>query len=46
MTVRRLIVLACTLLSLSACIVAPYGGGGGYGYGGHEHEDYGRRVWH
>jgi hypothetical protein len=45
MTLRRLIVLACTLLALSACIVAPYGGGG-YEHGGHDHADYGRRVWH
>ena len=51
MKLRLVIVLACTLLGLSACVVEPYGygygyggGGGGYYYGG-GHSDYGRRVW-
>ena len=52
MTLRLLIVLACTLLAVSACVVEPFGGGyrgGGRGeyYGGGQSEhDYGRRVWH
>jgi hypothetical protein len=46
MTLRLLFVLTCTLLSVSACIVEPYGrGGGGGGYHEGDHE-YGRRVWH
>lgn len=44
MNLRLLIVLACTLLAVSACVVAPYGGGGRH-YGGGYH-DYGRPVWH
>jgi hypothetical protein len=55
---RLLIVLAGTLLAVSACVVEPYGGGGrgvyfgGGGYNDHgDHgdrgdRDYGRRVWH
>ena len=44
---RMLLVLACTLLAVSACIVEPFGGrggggGGGYYRGGH---DDGHRVW-
>jgi hypothetical protein len=31
MKLRLLIVLASTLLALSACVVEPYGGGGYYG---------------
>ena len=53
MTLRRLIVLACTLLMVAACVVEPYGGHGGYyggggGYygGNYAQHDYGRRVWH
>jgi hypothetical protein len=41
MKLRQLVVLACTLAAVSACIVAPYGGRG-YGVGYH---DYGRPVW-
>jgi hypothetical protein len=44
MKLRLVIVLACTLLAVSACVVEPYGGGGAYYYGG-DHGDYGRRVW-
>jgi hypothetical protein len=46
MKLRQLILLACALLALSACVVEPWGGGGergGYYGGGH---DYGHRVWH
>jgi hypothetical protein len=52
----RLLVLACTLLAASACIVRPYDGQRTYyndgGYHGHDdggyrgQDDYGRRVWH
>jgi len=47
MKLKTLIVLACTLLAVSACVIAPYGygGGGGGRHGGGEHGDYGRRVW-
>jgi hypothetical protein len=42
------IVLALTLLAVSACVVEPLGGGGGY-YGGHGGDYYGggheRGVW-
>jgi hypothetical protein len=41
MNLRLLIVLACTLLAVSACVVAPYGGRG-YGDGYH---DYARPDW-
>jgi hypothetical protein len=48
-----LIVLACTLLSVTACVVEPYGGWGrGDRFRGDEFRgeqgqpDYGRRVWH
>jgi hypothetical protein len=44
MKLRMLIVLVCTALALSACIVEPYGGGGVYVGGGGD-RDYGRRVW-
>ncbi len=41
MTMRLALVLACTLLGLSACVVEPYGRGGGYYNGGNgEHTDY------
>ncbi len=48
MKLRQLIVLACTLWAISACVVEPYGEGGrgyygggpGYYYGG-EHSYYG-----
>jgi hypothetical protein len=57
MSLRLFIVLACALLAVSACIVAPFGSGGGHGGyhgggggGGEGHgegyHDYGRRVWH
>ncbi len=51
MKLRLLIVLACTLLAVSACVVEPYGGpayygGGGIYIGGGGGHDYGRRVWH
>ena len=47
MKLRLLVVLACTLLALSACVVEPFGGGhGGYNRGGGGEHDYGRRVWH
>jgi hypothetical protein len=52
MKLRLLIVLACALLAVSACVVEPYGGGGRGGYygggyygGGYSQHDYGRRVW-
>ncbi len=47
-SIRTAFFLALTLLSVSACVVEPYGYGGGYHdheRGEHEHE-YGRRVWH
>jgi hypothetical protein len=49
MKLRLVIVLACTLLGLSACVVEPYGsgygsGGGGDYYGG-SHRDDGHRTW-
>jgi len=43
--IRLFIVLALTLMAVSACIVEPGGGGyrgGGGGWGGH---DDGHRVW-
>ena len=45
MTMRLAIVLACTLLGLSACVVEPYGrdgerGGGYYNGGNGGHADY------
>lgn len=40
MKLSTLVVLACTLLAVSACIVEPLGYRGDRG-----HEDYGRRVW-
>ena len=43
MTIRLAIVLACTLLGLSACVVEPYGRNGERGGG---HEDEGRRDRH
>ena len=47
MKIKLLIVLACTLLSVSGCVIAPYGGGGrGYYSGDRDHYDYGRRVGH
>jgi hypothetical protein len=46
MKLRILILLACTLLAVSACVVEPlYGGGGGGGYYRGD-QDYGRRAWH
>lgn len=48
MNLRILILVACTLLAVSGCIVEPFGRGGrGDYYGGdHGEHDYGRRVWH
>ena len=47
--IRVFIVLALTLLAVSACVVEPIGGGyhgGGGGWSGHEGgRDAGRRVW-
>jgi hypothetical protein len=42
MKLRLAIVLACTLLGLSACVVEPFGGGGERGgyYGGGERGGY------
>jgi hypothetical protein len=45
MTMRLAIVLACTVLGLSACVVEPYGrdgerGGGYYNGGNGQHGDY------
>jgi hypothetical protein len=52
MQLRHLVVHACTLCALSACVVEPYGGRGYYGggpsyYNGgdHGHHDDGHRVW-
>jgi hypothetical protein len=46
MKLRLLIVLACASLAVSACMVAPYGGGpGGYYRGEVGRQDYARRVW-
>lgn len=52
---RRLLVLTFAVLSLSACVVEPYGRGGGgrgqwsggYHNSGNDHgpRDYGRRTW-
>jgi hypothetical protein len=42
----RLIILACALLAVSGCIVAPFGGERGYyNDGGYHGGDYGRRAW-
>jgi hypothetical protein len=52
MTVRMLAVLMCAMLTLSACVIEPYGGerrdhyGGEHRNYGGDHHDYGRRVWH
>ena len=56
MTLRLVIVLACTLLGLTACVVEPYGRGdrgGGYNNGGYSdyygsggHGDDGQRDRH
>jgi hypothetical protein len=48
MKLQQLVVLACALLALSACVVEPYGGGNPRGYyysGGYGEHDYGRRAW-
>jgi hypothetical protein len=49
MNLRLVIVLACTLLGLSACVIEPYGfgyGSGGAGeYSGGSHRDDGHRTW-
>ncbi len=47
MTPRLLLILACTFLAVSACVVSPYGSGGGYysGGGGYHDQYYGRSVW-
>jgi hypothetical protein len=54
MTPRLLLILACTFLAVSACVVSPYGGrgyysGGGYhdsySGGGYHDNYYGRSVW-
>jgi len=44
MKLRQFVLLACTVLAISGCIVEPYGGGysGGYGGGG----GYGRGGGH
>ena len=51
---RRLLVLTLAVMSLSACVVGPYGRGGdrgewrgGYHNSGNDHgpRDYGRRTW-
>jgi hypothetical protein len=42
----RLIILACALRAISACVVDPYPyGGRGYYGNGYYSEDYGHRVW-
>lgn len=49
MKLRLLIVLACTLLAISACVIVPVGGGGGRGEyyrGDQDRHEYGHRVWH
>jgi hypothetical protein len=45
MKLGLLIMLACTLMTLSACVVEPYGRDRGYYHGDRGEEDYGRRVW-
>jgi hypothetical protein len=48
MKLQLLVVLACALLAVSACVMEPYGGGNPRGYyygGGYGEHDYGRRVW-
>jgi len=43
-----LAVLACALLTLSACVVEPYGGDnprGNYYSGGYGEHDYGHAAW-
>lgn len=49
MQLRMVFVLIGIMVSLSACVVEPYGRGGGYEHGGYEHggggHDDGRRVW-
>ena len=48
MKLKSLVVLACALLVVAACVVEPYGGGNsrGYYYGsGYGAHDYGRRTW-
>lgn len=44
MKLRMFLVLACTLLAVSACVIEPIGGGRGGGHYEGDH-DYGRRVW-
>jgi hypothetical protein len=48
MTLRMFIVLALTLLAVTACVIEPYGDGGRGDHfrGDRGQSDYGRRVWH
>jgi hypothetical protein len=45
MKLRFLIVLACAALTLSACVVEPYGAPARHYGGGYHDHDYGRPVW-
>ncbi len=47
MTPRLFLILACTFLAVSACVVSPYGGGqrGYYSGDGYHDNYYGRSVW-
>ena len=40
MKLRLFIVLGCTLLAATACVIEPYGGGHGYYYGGGQSQYY------
>jgi hypothetical protein len=48
MKIRMYVVLALTLLAVSACVVEPVGGRGYYGgyHGGYYGGGYERGVWH
>lgn len=41
MSLRGFLLLTCSLLALSSCIIVPEG----HGEHDHDHSDYGRRVW-
>ena len=43
--IRMFIALVLTLLAVSACVVAPYGGGRGYYGGGYYGGGHERGVW-
>jgi hypothetical protein len=45
--ILRLTILACAVMTISACVLEPYNGERGYYYGDNSYYggDYGHRVW-